>query len=1091
MDTLSVGKENKIRAMLKQPRILALLLLILCMAVSIALVPIAYETNDDPGMMGNVNGAKTGEPEADTVFSLFLWGKLLAVLYTLIPGFPWYSVLFLALIALSQWIVFTEIIRMGKRIGRLWLGVLCSGALYALVFLYNTVRPQFTVVSAFCGLAALSLMLTRRGEEKPLPRLAAIFFLTLFSVNVRSKVAYLALGSGAAACGIELLGLLFSHGSGERKRILRTALLTLLVMAAAVGISVGVNRIHMQHSEGWAEFQEYHVQRAAYTDYDKPPYAGNEALYQSIGWNADLFSLTRSWFFMDEAVTKEAFQTINEYKAAEGQSPSKALALWTESLGKNRMVTFQAGIWLILLLGFAAFGVDWRRKGALRDLFRPAAWFALFLAETLYFAWGGRMVQRILEACLYLSAVPSLLEMGGSLAERGRLKGAEKEKSRRGLNAASVCCVIAAAVLILSVALPFGPFRKAAAEREDKAEQIRLRTAMEAYAMEHPENLYVYDGSLTRSTESPWAAFPDRRPSNLIFWGGSGYNSPLYYKQLAANGYDSLYTGDLLDGRVFFMGMEGPNSRLTRYIATKYPGAVYETADTGEGFIVYRYFRLNAPEIRVEAAGDGEALLSWNAVERADRYRVTRRHESEEKWSILGETAETSFPDDSVLPGETYYYQVRPAFGAAWGAYAQEGIAYTHAPARELMAVTVARVGENAVLLEYTGADAGDEEARYAWYVYRDGEKLDGLCKGYSARKGYLLPLEADGRYVFRCFRKLGEERIVCPCYPVTVENGVILPDPEIREITAEEAARSRALVYYLPAPEARLEPVGGSSVLVSWEASLHGEKYKVTRRHEGEERWHQVGETAGTSLLDTAAIPGETYYYRVRAGIDDYWGEYDPEGTAYTHEPTPEMMEVSVSRAGENAVLLDYIGPGAGEGGAAYAWYVFLDGKKAPELCRGFAEESEYLVYPEADGSYTFRCYRRVNGELSQYTGYRITVENGVILPDPRIGEISEETFRRVFPPVEAVATLIGERRIRLTMKNNWLDAGAGYAYAWYVYKDGERYPELDRQYAADPTYELTLPEDGMYRFKLFYRKGAEKDSLWSRTITVGETGD
>ena len=174
METLRISKENRIRSLLKQPGILALLILIVCMGVSMVLVPLAYETNDDPGMMGNVNGAKTGEPEADTLFSLFLWGKLVSCLYTLIPGVSWYTILFLMLIALSQWIIFTELIRLTEKAGRLWLGVLFSFALYALVFLYNTVRPQFTVVSAFCGLAALTLLLTRRGEEEILPAALAL-----------------------------------------------------------------------------------------------------------------------------------------------------------------------------------------------------------------------------------------------------------------------------------------------------------------------------------------------------------------------------------------------------------------------------------------------------------------------------------------------------------------------------------------------------------------------------------------------------------------------------------------------------------------------------------------------------------------------------------------------------------------------------------------------------------------------------------------------------------------------------------------------------------------------------------------------------
>ncbi len=244
---------------LKKPRLLALLIVACCMAVTIALIPVTFETNDDYGMMGYVSGARTGEPEADTIFSLYLWGKLQSCLYTLAPGVPWYPLSFLLLIALSLWLFYTELLRLSARKGLFWLGVLVSVALYVLLFVYYSVRLQFTVVSAFCGLAALTLMLLRcrEGElKKQFPSYLAVFVLTLFSVNIRSKVALLLLGSGCVVCGLECVFLPVSHFSMEQKRAVRNVFAALLVMGVAVGISVGVNQIHNQRNEGWAEFRE-------------------------------------------------------------------------------------------------------------------------------------------------------------------------------------------------------------------------------------------------------------------------------------------------------------------------------------------------------------------------------------------------------------------------------------------------------------------------------------------------------------------------------------------------------------------------------------------------------------------------------------------------------------------------------------------------------------------------------------------------------------------------------------------------------------------------------------------------------------------
>lgn len=87
--------NNSQRAMLSTVIVMALLIL------TWTLIPINFETNDDTGIMEYLSGARTGKPEADSIFSLFLWGKIVSTLYTINAGVPWYSLIFLALIALS------------------------------------------------------------------------------------------------------------------------------------------------------------------------------------------------------------------------------------------------------------------------------------------------------------------------------------------------------------------------------------------------------------------------------------------------------------------------------------------------------------------------------------------------------------------------------------------------------------------------------------------------------------------------------------------------------------------------------------------------------------------------------------------------------------------------------------------------------------------------------------------------------------------------------------------------------------------------------------------------------------------------------
>ena len=385
-ETLSIEKNSRRTAFWKKPQILAAVIVVLCMGISLALIPVSFETNDDAGIMGYVSGARTGEPEADTIFSLFLWGKLQASLYALAPGIPWYTIAFLLLVAVSQWIFFTEVLRLTGRADRLWFGVLYSAALYALLFLYYSVRLQFTVVSAFCGAAALTLALVRCREEslkKLLPWELVVFLLTMFSVNIRSKVALLLLGSGIGVCGIEFLFLLLSRFSARQKRVLRNALVSLLVMTAAVMLSLGADRIHMNRSEGWKEFRQFHIQRAGYTDYGKLRYWDYEDLYRSVGWGPYLFRMVNGWFFMDEAVTEDAFQTVNEFTRTVDQDRigSALRRWWKTGVGQNPMLVFQSAVWVGMLAYHGLFPAL-RGKKKNRRAFCPVIWFGAFLAET-------------------------------------------------------------------------------------------------------------------------------------------------------------------------------------------------------------------------------------------------------------------------------------------------------------------------------------------------------------------------------------------------------------------------------------------------------------------------------------------------------------------------------------------------------------------------------------------------------------------------------------------------------------------------------------------------------------------------------------
>ena len=298
-----------------------------------SLIPMVFETNDDLSMMGCLAGAWTGKPEADTVFSLFLWGKIVSFLYTVNVGMPWYTMIFLSLIFLSL----TTVCYCLKEAFPKWGGSMFC-LLYFCMFLYYSVVLQFTVVSAFCGVAALSvLLLEKRGKSLRdfIINNVIISFFMFFAINIRSEVGYLTLASAAFAVCLEVLRYLLKAVDVQTLKRMAASFLMLCIMA---GISVGAHKIH-ESQDGWDDFREFNAERVQFIDYLPLDYTSNRDLFDKIGWSEDFYNLVNHWFFMDETVNAETFRMINERKTPVPMGVKWALTHDFPRIG------FQAGVW--------------------------------------------------------------------------------------------------------------------------------------------------------------------------------------------------------------------------------------------------------------------------------------------------------------------------------------------------------------------------------------------------------------------------------------------------------------------------------------------------------------------------------------------------------------------------------------------------------------------------------------------------------------------------------------------------------------------------------------------------------------------------
>ena len=561
-------KIAKIREWRNRHRLLfSAALVTFLLTVTWALIPITFETNDDEFLMNYLSGAKTGKPEADTTQIFFLWGKIVSSFYRITGAVPWYTLIFLVLVALSLVAVcYCVVVSFPE-----WGGSLFC-LLYFSMFLYYSVILQYTMVSAFCGIAAVSLLLIGRKEEKRkniIIKNILIFSFMFCSINIRISVGYLVLGHAVFAICLEVLRYLLK--TADRQKI-KNMIVSFIAIFAAAAISITVNNIHEALDEQ-EEFWEYSAERVSFTDYSKLDYESNKDLFDKIGWSEEFYKLVKRWFFMDETVNTETLRQINERNVHGSIRVGRTLLHeWFPN------TEFQVKVWVLLLIFLFADAVI-HRAGRCRCMV-SFLWLFVWFAETQYFGYRGRIVERVLEAWTLLAVMPSILG-----AAENSLVTEAREKNR--IENLIISCV-ALALGITCAFYPFGGYVRAKAFSLARSETKMRWADIEDYAIAHQENIYIYGVPLAGGG-SPFRVYTEGLPYNLIFWGGTFYNLPIYYAQIEKNGFEQIFMEDFFEENVFFIASEIPDENLSNVMKEKFPECTCEITDEADGFIVYRY----------------------------------------------------------------------------------------------------------------------------------------------------------------------------------------------------------------------------------------------------------------------------------------------------------------------------------------------------------------------------------------------------------------------------------------------------------------------------------------------------------------------
>ena len=250
-----------------------------------------------------------------------------------------------------------------------------------------------------------------------------------------------------------------------------------------------------------------------------------------------------------------------------------------------------------------------------------------------------------------------------------------------------------------------------------------------------------------------------------------------------------------------------------------------------------------APRVTIgNSSASGKPQLTWAPVDGAAKYEIYRSTQQSTGFTLLGTTTSTSYVNTGAAVGKTYYYKVRAlnVDGAA-GAYSStvSGAAKAVAPAAPTVTMTYSDSGKPKLTWSAVSGAA-------SYRVYRSESRGTGYSLlGTTTSTSYVNTGAAVGKTYY---------------YRVKAVN------------SAGTSAYSNIVsgTARTPAPAAPVLKGGTSSASgkpqLTWAAVDGAAKYDVYRSNSADGTFSKVGSTDKTTYVNTGAVQGVTYFYKIRA---------------------------------------------------------------------------------------------------------------------------------------------------------------------------------------------------------------------------------
>lgn len=514
----------KLKQKFLNPIVFSLTVNTVVLLISVLLFHPFFEENDDAFLAMIAEGAY-GTRESHLIYVSSVLGRLLTLLYSVLPAIRWHCVLQYAFLFLAYCAVTAVLCR--RRHGRL-----LSVLLLLCTFYESYVSLQYTKTAAVVTAAGFVLLfesLRRKRTEGKFPAALIVIgdLLLLYGALLRSS-AFL-LSSVLLLCvGLYEVYRLYKESGKSRffKKLLDYAAVFAPVLCL-VFLLFAFDRQAYKTDGNWNAFMEYNDTRMALLDYryDLLDYAANAERLKSLGISENDALLYLTWQFGDDRVLNTKFM---EHVMAGAQPRAvdgalfKAFAssLFEELYSLSALVP---GLFCVLaLLVLSAFaGNRAEKKSFLHYLLLNAAMLSVIL---FYYQYSGRWNHRVVSA-LFLALLPALFFEGSLRAHGGEQEHAKGRElaGEQGLFKAGLLAI--ALVVFFNIGLLLdNQFTYRAYQREEPAYAAQL-----AAMRKEKDTLFVMDMfTFQRAYQyDVFTAYPAGSLNNAVLAGSWFVNSPI------------------------------------------------------------------------------------------------------------------------------------------------------------------------------------------------------------------------------------------------------------------------------------------------------------------------------------------------------------------------------------------------------------------------------------------------------------------------------------------------------------------------------------------------------------------------------------